>query len=131
MFLISYHFFGLRLHVRLVPRQSVLWSQCRVMYLYGTVLNPASSSSTSSLSSKDTKDSEGPEVVIEAMYEPPQDNTAEGFTLLEDPREEQVYEGVGARKLLMERRGRNGDTCEDEGLKELRKNLVLFFFLCN
>ena len=96
MFLISYHFFGLRLHVRLVPRQSVLWSQCRVMYLYGTVLNPASSSSstTSSLSFK-AKDSEGPEVVIEAMYEPPQDNTAEGFTLLEDPREEQVTEGVG------------------------------------
>lgn len=79
------------------------------MYLYGTVLNPSTSSSTSSLSK--AKDSEGPEVVIEAMYEPPQDNAAEGFTLLEDPREDQVNEGVGARKLLMERRGRHGSAC--------------------
>jgi hypothetical protein len=44
------------------------------MYLYGTVLTS----------------SETPEAVVEAMYEPPQEGTAEGCALLEDPREEQV-----------------------------------------
>ena len=52
--------------------QSVGWSQCRVMYLYGTVV------------------ADGPEVLVEAMYEPPQEGRADGFTLLDDPREEQV-----------------------------------------
>jgi len=60
------------------------------MYLYGTVLNPSKDGG-----SIGSKEGEGPEVVIEAMYEPPQDTSADGFTLLEDPREEQVNGWVG------------------------------------
>jgi hypothetical protein len=38
-------------------------------------------------------------VTVEAMYEPPQDSSAERFTLLEDPRAERVEQLAAALKL--------------------------------
>ena len=52
--------------------QQVGWSQCRAAYLYGTF------------------DEEAKTAKIEALYEPPQETSPEGFEVLEDPREEQV-----------------------------------------
>ena len=71
--------------------QQVGWNQCRVAYLYGTFDEGGGEGGGGGGGGGGGEDEGSRTVVkIEAMYEPPQENTPEGFEVLEDPREEQV-----------------------------------------